>query len=162
VQLYRYFVSQSSEFCHHNPLCCFSTSVCCLFRYRLSPETFGYTLVCPWKQWREISVARFENEVLRIAFGTSQLNPLEVPYILNFFLIPIWSKKGNFVSFFLSRFEHLTILCKNYQTFYYIWKLVRSSWHFKNEEFSLDALEVRREIFISYPRDMDSWPFSLK
>jgi hypothetical protein len=45
VQLYRYFVSQSSEFCHHNPLCCFWTSVyCCLFRYRLSPETFGYTL----------------------------------------------------------------------------------------------------------------------
>jgi len=44
VQLYRYFVSQSSEFCRHNPLCCFSTSVC-LFRYRLSPETFGYTLV---------------------------------------------------------------------------------------------------------------------
>jgi len=32
--LYRYFVSQSSEFCRHNPLCCFSTSVyCCLFRY---------------------------------------------------------------------------------------------------------------------------------
>jgi hypothetical protein len=46
VQLYRYFVSQSSEFCRHNPLCCFSTSVCCcLFRYRLSPETSGYTLV---------------------------------------------------------------------------------------------------------------------
>jgi len=37
VQLYHYFVSQSSEFCRHNPLCCFSTSVCCccccLFRY---------------------------------------------------------------------------------------------------------------------------------
>jgi hypothetical protein len=48
VQLYRYFVSQSSEFCRHNPLCCFSTSVYCycLFRYRLSPETFGYNLVC--------------------------------------------------------------------------------------------------------------------
>jgi hypothetical protein len=48
VQLYRYFVSQSSEFCRHSPMCCFSTSVyCCkrLFRYRLSPETFGYTLV---------------------------------------------------------------------------------------------------------------------
>jgi len=46
VQLYRYFVSQSSEFCGHNPLCFFSTSVyCCLFRYRLSPETFGYTLL---------------------------------------------------------------------------------------------------------------------
>jgi hypothetical protein len=38
------FVSQSSEFCRHNPLCCFWTSVyyCCLFRYRLSPETFRY------------------------------------------------------------------------------------------------------------------------
>jgi len=46
VQFYRYFVSQSSEFCHHNPLYCFSTSICCyLFRYRLSPETFGYVLV---------------------------------------------------------------------------------------------------------------------
>jgi len=34
--------SQSSEFCRHNPLGCFSTSVyCCLF-YQLSPETFGY------------------------------------------------------------------------------------------------------------------------
>jgi hypothetical protein len=39
-------VSPFCEFCHHNPLCCFSTSVCCcLFRYQLSPETFGYTLV---------------------------------------------------------------------------------------------------------------------
>jgi hypothetical protein len=47
VQLYRYFVSQSSEFCCHKPLCCFSTSVYfyCLFRYRLSPENFGCTLV---------------------------------------------------------------------------------------------------------------------
>jgi hypothetical protein len=48
VQLYRYFVSQSSEFCSHNPLCRFSTSVyCCkrIFLYRLSPETFGYNLV---------------------------------------------------------------------------------------------------------------------
>jgi hypothetical protein len=42
-------VSQYSEFYRHNPLCCFPMSVyCCrycLFRYRLSPETFGYTLV---------------------------------------------------------------------------------------------------------------------
>jgi len=46
VQLHRYFVSQSSEFCRHNSLFCFLTSVyCCLFRYRLNPETFGYTLV---------------------------------------------------------------------------------------------------------------------
>jgi hypothetical protein len=48
VQLYHYYVSQSNEFCRHNPLCYFSTSVYfyyCLFRYLLSPETFGYTLV---------------------------------------------------------------------------------------------------------------------
>jgi hypothetical protein len=47
-QLYRCFVSQSSRFCLHNTLCCFSTSAyCCycLFHYRLCPETFGYTLV---------------------------------------------------------------------------------------------------------------------
>jgi hypothetical protein len=53
MQLYRYFVSQSSDFCRHNPLCCFSTSVYyCkrIFRYRLSPETFGYTLV-PYNKW---------------------------------------------------------------------------------------------------------------
>jgi len=43
-----YIVSQSSEFCRHNPLCCFATSVYwCkhLFLYPVSPETFGYTLV---------------------------------------------------------------------------------------------------------------------
>jgi hypothetical protein len=48
VQLYRYFVIQSSEICRHNTLCCFSTSVyCCkrMFCYRLSPESFGYALV---------------------------------------------------------------------------------------------------------------------
>jgi hypothetical protein len=55
VQLYRYFASQSSEFCCHNPLCCFSMSVyCCkrIFRYRLSTETFGYTLIYKL-QWME-------------------------------------------------------------------------------------------------------------
>jgi hypothetical protein len=56
TQLYRYFVSLSSEFCRHKPLCCFSKSVycCCLFRLSLSPETFGYTLVpcrCPVRDW---------------------------------------------------------------------------------------------------------------
>jgi hypothetical protein len=36
VQLYRYYLSQSSECCRHNPLCCSSRSVyCCkrIFRY---------------------------------------------------------------------------------------------------------------------------------
>jgi hypothetical protein len=50
--VYRYFVSQTSEFWRHNPLCCFSTSFCCcLFRYRLSPETSGHTLVLGYKYW---------------------------------------------------------------------------------------------------------------
>jgi hypothetical protein len=47
-QFYRYFMSQSSEFYRHNHLCCFPTNVCCcccLFRYRISLETFEYTLV---------------------------------------------------------------------------------------------------------------------
>jgi len=50
LKLYRYLLSQSSEFCRPNPLRCISTSVyCCkrVFRYRLSPETFEYTLVRP-------------------------------------------------------------------------------------------------------------------
>jgi hypothetical protein len=40
--------SVSNEFCRHNPLCCFSTSSTIgkrIFLCRLSPETFGYTLV---------------------------------------------------------------------------------------------------------------------
>jgi len=58
MQLHRYFVSQSSEFCRHNPLCCFLTSVYYCkrkFRYRLSPEIFGYTLVL----WRRMLINLF-------------------------------------------------------------------------------------------------------
>jgi hypothetical protein len=39
VQLYRYFVSQSIEFCRHNPLCCFSTSVYCKSYTSLSTQS---------------------------------------------------------------------------------------------------------------------------
>jgi hypothetical protein len=48
VQFYSYFVSQFSEFCRRSPLCCFWTSNTkgkSIFRYRHSPETFGYTLI---------------------------------------------------------------------------------------------------------------------
>jgi len=48
VQLYHYFMCQSSEFCRHNPLSCFSTSYTkgkCIFCYQFSPGTFGYTLI---------------------------------------------------------------------------------------------------------------------
>jgi len=48
MQLYIYIVSQPSEFCCHNPLCCFSTSVChCLCRYdsvRKLLDTPSYTV----------------------------------------------------------------------------------------------------------------------
>jgi hypothetical protein len=47
MQFFRCFVSQSSKCCRHNPFCCFSTSFYFykyVFRYRLSPESFGYTL----------------------------------------------------------------------------------------------------------------------
>jgi hypothetical protein len=49
MQLHIYIVSESSEFFRYNPLCCFSTTVHCskrVYLYRLSPGTFGYTLVC--------------------------------------------------------------------------------------------------------------------
>jgi hypothetical protein len=43
VQLCHYFVSHSGEICHHNPLCCFSSSVyCCSFRYRLNRGSWIY------------------------------------------------------------------------------------------------------------------------
>jgi hypothetical protein len=43
MQFYCYFVSQSSEFCHHNPLCCFSTSVYCrLFFISLSTQSGNF------------------------------------------------------------------------------------------------------------------------
>jgi len=52
-------LSQSSEFCRHNPLCCFSTSNTkgkIIFSYRLSPESFGYTLVSTALESTEKSV----------------------------------------------------------------------------------------------------------
>jgi hypothetical protein len=48
VQLYRYFVSQFIVLCRHNPLKGTATSNTKgkrIFHYRLSPETFGYTIV---------------------------------------------------------------------------------------------------------------------
>jgi len=48
MQLYRCFVGQYTEFCLHNPLCCFSVSNTkgkCIFLYRIGAETFGYTLI---------------------------------------------------------------------------------------------------------------------
>jgi len=69
VQLCRYFVSQSSEFCRHNPFCCFSTSVyCCkhIFRYRLSPETFGYTLVYVCSLWLRIYAHIFATIIMHM------------------------------------------------------------------------------------------------
>jgi len=61
MQLCRYFVSQSSAFFRHNPFCCFSTSVYFrkrIFRYRLTPETFGYILV--WKKRYGQDASRYQ------------------------------------------------------------------------------------------------------
>jgi hypothetical protein len=53
VHFYRYFLSQSSDFCRHNPLFCFSTSVLSLFlislttqsgKFWIYPRTQGYEL----------------------------------------------------------------------------------------------------------------------
>jgi len=69
------FLSQSSKFCRHNPLCCFSSSVCfcCfLFRYRLSPETFDYTLVV--LHTRAVSVFNIHYTVFtRVAYQFSTI-----------------------------------------------------------------------------------------
>jgi hypothetical protein len=65
-------VSQFSDFCRQNPLCCFSTSVCCckrVFRYRLSPETFGYTLVFP----RETDTRRGSHFVQRMVLPATAM-----------------------------------------------------------------------------------------
>jgi len=55
MQLYRYFMSQYSEFCRHSPLRCFSTSVyCCLFRYdsvRKLLDTPSYCRSCCENIW---------------------------------------------------------------------------------------------------------------
>jgi len=53
------------SFYRHNPLCCFSTSVYfCLYRYRLSPETFGYTFVL-WNRWLRFHPEDGEGMILR-------------------------------------------------------------------------------------------------
>jgi hypothetical protein len=74
LQLYRYFVSQSSEFCRHNPLCCFLRSIycCCSFRYdsvRKLLDTPSYVTICGqnlcselhsvWAVLTKIYVAKF-------------------------------------------------------------------------------------------------------
>jgi hypothetical protein len=70
VQLYRYFVSQSSEFCSHNTLCCFLTSNTKdkhIFRYRLTPETFEYTLLY-WQGCLDLHVETFKDTVSNTIF----------------------------------------------------------------------------------------------
>jgi hypothetical protein len=66
VQLYRYFVSHSSEFCRHGPLCCFSTSVyCCLLfisstqsgNFWIYPHIGTWNHFCPEKEFLTLEVA---------------------------------------------------------------------------------------------------------
>jgi hypothetical protein len=65
---------KSSTFCRHNPLCRFSTSNTeskRIFRYRLSPETFGYTLVLMWN-WSLSLFHRRINVCIRFWDANSQ------------------------------------------------------------------------------------------
>jgi hypothetical protein len=79
-----------SEFCRHNPLCCVSSVYCCkrIFRYRLSPETFGYTVVC----WTEIIALMSETRLwLPIISGSNGFrDPLIRFYSLASNLIMGW------------------------------------------------------------------------
>jgi hypothetical protein len=91
VQLYSSFVSQCSEFCRHKHLCCSPTSVyCCkrIFRYRLSPETFGYTLVHPCKKAGfESTITAFERSKIVRPLG-SGLEEAKGPYLFWICRIP--------------------------------------------------------------------------
>jgi hypothetical protein len=93
VQLYRYFVSQCSEVCRHNFFCCFPTSVyCCkrIFRYRLSPKTFGYTL--SWRAWgHPLYVLRQYRLIKRL---------IHSPQIAKWTHNVVWSPSGWHDSFF--------------------------------------------------------------
>jgi len=52
------FLSQSSEFCLHIPLCCLSPVYYFLFRYRLSPENFRYNFVLKIACWIAVVIGR--------------------------------------------------------------------------------------------------------
>jgi hypothetical protein len=86
VQLYRYFVRRYSEFCRHNPLYCFLATVyCCkhIFRYRLSPDTFGYTLLYEWEWTKQ---QQFYNQTMTV------ISRIYISVILNF---PVpWDRGG--------------------------------------------------------------------
>jgi len=59
VHFYHYFVSQYSEFCRHNPLKWTATSNTKdkrIFRYRLSPEIYGYNLVVYLLKYRSLQL----------------------------------------------------------------------------------------------------------
>jgi hypothetical protein len=90
VQLYRYFVSQHSGFCTHNPLCCFSTSVyCCrsIFSYRLSPETFGYILLCLCSPYSVVDTNTSDaNSLIFVKLGTDTFKT-EVTLVSSLFIL---------------------------------------------------------------------------
>jgi hypothetical protein len=75
-------MNQSSEFCRHSPLCCFSASVyCCCYFVITQSGKFGYSLVkwatgwtigvLGFDSWRGLGVLLFTTES-RTALGPSQ------------------------------------------------------------------------------------------
>jgi hypothetical protein len=64
--MYFYFMSQSSEFCHHNFLCCFYSSIYCCKRIFLSAQSGNFwihlrTLDASFEAFMEVM---FQVEVL--------------------------------------------------------------------------------------------------
>jgi hypothetical protein len=91
--VYRCFVSQSSEFCRHNPLCCFSTSVyCCkrIFRYRNSPKTFGYI-----NAMKNYSVRAIKTRSIPRRFGPALPSTQMIQFWVYSVILEILWRRGN-------------------------------------------------------------------
>jgi len=93
-----YFVSQCSEFCRHNPLCCFwtnNTKGKHIFRYRLSPETFGYTIMLQ-KGYEGKIVAYFKVLSQHFPRGTEEVQSSKLQDSHGFEDLRRWRIRSNF------------------------------------------------------------------
>jgi hypothetical protein len=88
LQLYRYFVGQSSKFYRHNSLCYFSASVCCccccccccLIRYRLN---LVYTLVY-YGHWL------FDFREIRHEYHATEFSTILILFNRLLWIVPTW------------------------------------------------------------------------
>jgi len=107
VQFYRDFVSQFSEFCRSNPLCCFSsrnTKGKRIFRYGPSPETFGShkVSVCSFQRvgdWNSQWLGELLQRSLHSLWATRTHQRFELPVSVSNYLkslrIPNQNRRPN-------------------------------------------------------------------